>query len=129
MKNLLVKTPQKQDNKYAYFYSFMQTMPDKYYAFPKFLLESGYEHISLEAKIVYALMRDRMSYSIKNNWYDEFGRVYIMFTIGQTQELVGISKSTAIKAHKQLVEEGLIEKVSLGYGKPSRIYVKDYVGN
>ncbi len=127
MKNHSVKTHKQQDIKYAYFYSFMETVPDKYYAFPKFLLDGNYSHISLEAKITYTLMRDRLSYSLKNKWYDESGRVYIMFTIYQTQQLVGISKSSALRAHKQLVDAGLIEKVNLCFGKPSRIYVKDYI--
>ena len=112
---------------FSYFYSFVNSTPDQYYAMPKFLFENKFSNLSIDAKILYTLMRDRVSYSIRNKWEDDDGRVYILFTMSETEKYLGISKNTAIKAHRQLVEAGLIEKVNVCGVKPLRIYVKDYV--
>ena len=36
--------------------------------------------VSMEAKVLYGLMLDRMGLSVRNGWLDSEGRVYIYFT-------------------------------------------------
>ena len=49
-----------------------------FYRIPKLLFTSEYfKNLSCEAKVLYGLMLDRMSLSIKNRWFDEEDRAYI----------------------------------------------------
>mgnify|MGYP000075609380 CR=1 FL=1 len=51
-----------------------------FYRIPKLLFTSEYfKNLSCEAKVLYGLMLDRMSLSIKNRWFDEEDRAYISF--------------------------------------------------
>ena len=52
-----------------------------FYRIPKLLFTSEYfKNLSCEAKVLYGLMLDRMSLSIKNRWFDEEDRAYIFFS-------------------------------------------------
>ena len=49
-----------------------------YYRVPKLLFTHDYyREISTEAKILYSILLDRMQLSLKKQWFDEEGRVYI----------------------------------------------------
>ena len=53
-----------------------------FYRLPKILFaDPRFRGISAEAKILYGLLLDRMSLSVKNGWLDSTGRVYIIFTV------------------------------------------------
>ena len=53
-----------------------------FYRIPKLLFTSEYfKNLSCEAKVLYGLMLDRMSLSIKNRWFDEEDRAYIFFLL------------------------------------------------
>ena len=82
------------------------------------------------AKVLYGLMLDRMSLSIKNRWFDEEDRVYIIFTVEEIAELLNCGSQKAVKLMKELDSNqgiGLIEKKRLGLGKPNVIYVKNFM--
>lgn len=102
-----------------------------FYRVPKVLFtESCFKSLSCEAKILYGLMLDRMSLSIKNRWFDEQDRVYIIFTVEEIMELLGCGRQKAIKNIAELDAQkgiGLIEKRRLGLGKPNVIYVKNFM--
>ena len=54
----------------------------QFYRIPKLLFTSEYfKNLSCEAKVLYGLMLDRMSLSIKNRWFDEEDRAYIFFEV------------------------------------------------
>ena len=94
-----------------------------FYQFPKWLLEEEYKHLSIRAKIVYMLVFDRRTYSIKNNWYDKNGDVYVYFTIEELMEILSCSRQTIINAKKELNDSGLIKEVYQGLNRPNRIYI------
>ena len=94
-----------------------------FYQFPKWLLEEEYKHLSIRAKIVYMLVFDRRTYSIKNNWYDKNGDVYVYFTIEELMEILSCSRQTIINAKKELNDCGLIKEVYQGLNRPNRIYI------
>ena len=48
-----------------------------------------YKSVSMEAKVLYGLLLDRMNLSIRNGWLDEDGRVYIFFTLEDAIEFLG----------------------------------------
>ena len=85
-----------------------------------------YQKLSMESKVLYSMMFDRMSLSKKNNWKDEFGRVFIYYTVDEIIEKMGCCKQKAVKLLKELKEIGLIECERIGLTKPNRIYVKTY---
>ena len=68
-------------------------------------------------------MLDRLSLSQKNHWFDEYGRVYLIFTREEVQNKLCLSEKTVTKAFKQLLEVNLIAEKRQGLGKPNLIYV------
>ena len=84
----------------------------------------------MEAKVLYGLLLDRMGLSVKNNWLDGEGRVYIIFTIADVMETLGCAEQKANKLLNELdcaKGVGLIERVRRGLGKPNVIYVKNFI--
>ena len=101
----------------------------QFYKFDKWLLaEESLKKLSLTAKVLYMLIKDREEISIKNadKFTDEEGYLFQYFDQVKVGELMGISKNAVIKAFKDLQEYKLIEVVRQGQGKPNRIYVLDY---
>ncbi len=102
-----------------------------FYRIPKALFTDAYfKSLSCEAKILYGLMLDRMCLSMKNNWIDADGRVYIIFTLEQVTEYMNCGRDKGIKILAELDTKkgiGLIERVKQGFGKPNAIYVKNFV--
>ena len=80
--------------------------------------------------MLYGLMLDRMSLSMKNQWFDTEGRAYIYYSLEDIMDAMGCSNKKAISIMKELDIEsgiGLIEKKRQGQGKPTMIYLKQFV--
>lgn len=108
-----------------YYYG-TQAMQISFYKLPRALFKDDYfKDISSDAKLLYALMLDRTSLSMKNGWVDVKDRVYIIYKLEDIMEELGCSKPTSIKIVRELDGIGLIEKVHSGGGKPDIIYVKN----
>ena len=99
-----------------------------FYRIPKVLFtDKHFSKLSVEAKVLYGLLLDRMSLSLKNNWIDEEGKVYIYFKLDDVQECMGIGKDKCIKLFAELDKGiGLIERKRQGLGKPTMIYVMNF---
>ena len=95
-----------------------------YYRVPKALFTQKYSRLSADAKLLYGLLLDRMSLSLKHNWIDKQGRVYQYFTVNEAAELLNFGHEKVCKLFKELVENDLIERKRRGMGKPSVIYLK-----
>lgn len=115
---------------FKYFYGTEADM-FTFYRIPKILVtDEFFKSISNDAKMLYGLMLDRMSLSMKNGWVDEGNRVYINFSIEDVMEYLNVGKNTAVKIIAELDSEkgiGLIEKVKRGQGKATIIYVKSFM--
>ena len=99
-----------------------------FYQFPQWLLkDEPYKALGDKAKMMYMLLFDRRTLSIKNKWYDEDGRIYIIFTIEQFMQELNCSNKAVVKAKKELVEVGLLEEVRQGMNKPNRLYINGSV--
>ena len=83
-----------------------------------------YQHVTMEAKLLYGILLDRMSLSGKNDWCDAGGKVFIIYTVEELMEDFGCSNKTAIKLLRELEQSDLIVRQRQGLGKPSLIYVK-----
>lgn len=102
-----------------------------FYRLPKVLFtDARFSKLSAEAKILYGLMLDRMSLSIKNGWIDEENHVYIYFKLEDALDMLNIGKDKGVKLFAELDSEkgcGLIKRKKQGLGKPAIIYVMNFV--
>ena len=63
---------------------------ERYYQLPKFLFEGEFKKsLSAEAKLLYALLRDRFNLSCKNGWANEKGEVYLIFPREEMCDMIG----------------------------------------
>lgn len=101
-----------------------------FYRVPKLLIsDDRFRYVSTDAKLLYGLMLDRMSLSVKNGWLDSDNRVYIFFPVEEVMELMNCKSEKATRLLAELDGKkgiGLIERVRQGQGKPSRVYVKNF---
>ena len=98
-----------------------------FYRIPKALFqEPRFQSLSTDAKILYGILLDRMSLSVKNGWLDEQNRVFIIFTIEDVKRALCCADNKATKLLRELEKFGLIERKRRGLGKPSLVYVKNF---
>ena len=83
--------------------------------------------LSVNAKLLYGVLLDRMNLSMKNRWFDSENRVYIIYQIAEIMEDFNFSKKTAVRYLNELENFGLVEKKRRGLGLPSLLYVKNFV--
>jgi len=99
-----------------------------FYRIPKELIKNEkYEKMKNDSKILYGLLLDRNSLSIKNKWIDENNRVYIYYTREEAQEDLNIGNKKICDLFKELNQYGLIEEVRQGLNKANIIYVKKFI--
>lgn len=95
---------------------------------PKALItEKEFASLSLQAKILYGMLLDRMGMAQKNDWIDEENRVYVEYKISEIMSDMDICKQTAVKLLCELEKVGLIEKKTAGTGQASSLYVKNFI--
>ena len=90
------------------------------------ITEPYFRRLSTDAKLLYGLMLDRMSLSMKNGWMDDDGHVYIYFTLKEACERLCCKTDKAVKLFAELDSAkgvGLIRRVKQGLGRPAKIYV------
>ena len=98
-----------------------------FYRIPKALFqESRFQNLSTDAKTLYGILLDRMSLSVKNEWFDKKGRVFIIFTIEDVKRTLCCADNKAMKLFRELEKFGLVERKRRGLGKPSLVYVKNF---
>lgn len=88
-----------------------------------------YKKLSDSAKVTYAILNDRVSLSIKNNWVDDNGDIYFIFTNESLQNILDKSKNTITKIKKELQAVGLLEQIRTGFNKPNKLYLHDIETN
>ena len=92
---------------------------------PRFLYAGEFagNRISNNARNLYTLLLDRHKISIKNDWYDESGEVYIYFKREEMEQQLGISERTVSKVMQELKDLSLVEEKKQGLNKPNKIYL------
>lgn len=94
--------------------------------YPKrFITDERLRELPQNAKVLYALMLDRLSLSKANGWHDEEGMPYIYYAHEAVMQDLNISTNTASECVRALAERGLISRAPQGFGHPMRIYVRD----
>ena len=98
-----------------------------FFRIPKALFqEQRFQDLSTDAKTLYGILLDRMSLSVKNEWFDKKGRAFIIFTIEDVKRTLCCADNKATKLLRELEKFGLIERKRRGLGKPSLVYVKNF---
>ena len=98
-----------------------------FYRLPKALItDDRFNDISNNSKLLYGLMLDRMSLSVRSGWFDEENRVYIKYSLKSIMADLNCSKMTAVNMLKELQAIGLID-VEQKNGLANIIYVKNFV--
>ena len=113
--------------RFDYFYN-EQSESYSFYRTPKvFFTDDRFRCLSSDAKILYGILLDRVSLSARNKWIDEQGRIYVYMTISSIEKSIGRCHQKSCKLLDELERIGLIERVKQGQGKPTRIYVKNFI--
>ena len=101
---------------------------DKFYKLPKRLFkEDQFRSMTNEAKALYMILLDRCCLSECNGdaWRDEYGAIFIIFTIKEMMKLLHLGNKKINKMLKELEVHNLIYRSHQGLGKPNKIYVYD----
>ena len=112
---------------YEYFYG-AQAEQFSFYRIPKALFtEPNFRELSTDAKVLYGILLDRMSLSLKNQWLDAQNKVYIIFTVEEIMDSLNCANQKATRLMVELEKQaGLIERKRQGLGRPNLIYVKNF---
>ena len=115
------------------FISANETYRNLYYQLPKVLFTSEfYKTMSNDSKIAYAMLQDRCEYSIQNNWIDQDGHIYFIFTRNELMNILGCKENKIAKIKKELKDKNLLyekrippKKLPTGEFKnyPNRLYL------
>ncbi|MBQ9303848.1 replication initiator protein A [Butyrivibrio sp.] len=90
-------------------------------------LDDAFEPLSIEAKVVYGILLQRIKLAGRNGWRDEEGKLYVIYPLEQMRKDIGLSTKVISAGLKQLEEIGIIDIVVRGQGKPNIIYVKNFI--
>ncbi|WP_415067678.1 replication initiator protein A [Lacrimispora sp.] len=71
-----------------------------------------YQNLSCEARVLYAMLLDLTALSQKTGRCDNEGRAYVICSINDTMEMLGCSRSSALRYQRELVDMGLVIKHS-----------------
>lgn len=96
-----------------------------YVNIPKALIhEEAFSDVSLEAKMLYGLIMERMGMYRKNKWQDEQGRVYVLYPVKEITEDMNRSEASVSKYLSELENAKLLERVQSAPGRPCKLYLK-----
>lgn len=107
------------------FYKIQEAFSHSFYKIPQELFVNPLykDTLDLPSKVLYSFLLDRLSLSQKNNWYDEQGNIYLIFTRKEVEDKLNLSDKTVTKAFKQLTNAKLIYEKKQGFSKPKLIYI------
>ena len=94
---------------------------EMFYKLPQELFDDCFKGLSLGAKVLYAILRDKWGQSQKNGWHDENG-IYCNFSVKLLSELMGCSEKTVTSYKKELNDYRLISE-RRQFNSTNKIYV------
>lgn len=107
-------------------FNIKEIQKEKFYQLPKvFFTNPKYTELSNDAKITWSLLRDRLDLSIRNNWIDENGDIFFIYTNEKLKSILNISSPNKLsKIKKELTQADLFNQVRVGLNKPNKLYLK-----
>ncbi|WP_449126109.1 replication initiator protein A (plasmid) [Staphylococcus chromogenes] len=107
------------------YFTVQENYKERFYQIPKvFFTNETYKNLSNDTKIAYGILRDRVELSIKNNWVDDLGNIYFIYTVKHLEIILNCGNKKAIKIKNELEEADLLEQKRLGLNKPNMLYLK-----
>ena len=104
----------------------------KFYALPQILIQGEkYKSLSDGAILLYSVLRDRLEYSLRNNWVDENDNVYFIYTNNELKDLRNWSNNKINKIKHELIAANLLYQKHMGFNpktgknEPNRLYLAD----
>ena len=94
---------------------------EMFYKLPQELFDECFKGLSIGAKVLYAILRDKWGQSQKNGWHDENG-IYCNFSVKLLSELMGCSEKTITSYKKELNDYCLISE-KRQFNSTNKIYV------
>ena len=86
------------------FYTLKEEITLRFYQTPKALFKNPkYRDLSLGPKLMYSILRDRLDISIKNNWKDEKGCIYLIFSVEELASLLEMDRTAVMRYKKSLL--------------------------
>ncbi|HCX9496485.1 TPA: replication initiator protein A [Staphylococcus aureus] len=106
------------------FYSIQEKYKEKFFQLPKvFFTNDSYKKMSNDAKISYAILKDRLELSIKNNWVDNNGNIYFIYTVTELEGILNCGNKKVAKIKKELENNELLIQKRQGLNKPNLLYL------
>lgn len=104
-------------------YEIMDRAKFVFYQIPKILIhgEKYKDNLTNNDILAYSILMDRLNVSIKNNWYDEEGYIYFVYSNNELQKILNVSKNTVVKIKRNLTKVGLLEEERTG--RANRLYL------
>ncbi|GEQ34156.1 replication protein RepA [Marinilactibacillus psychrotolerans] len=114
------------------FYKADNVYANLFFRFPRALMyNEKYKDLSAEAKLAYMVLKDRLEYSLQNNWFDEDNNIFFIFTNKELRDLFSCSEHKAIKIKKELEQVNLLFQKKMGFDPKSKTNLPNrlYLGN
>ena len=105
-------------------YKVNEALENVFYQIPKELLVNPiYNDLDSNSILLYGLLLDRLSVSMKNKWIDKDGNIYLIYSRKEAQKMLKLSDKPITKSFKKLEEAKLIYEIRSGFRKNNIIYV------
>lgn len=96
----------------------------KYMQMPTWLFyDPKYTDLSLDAKMIYTLLLNRLTLSQQNGWVNENGEVFLIYPRQSLAEMLHICEQRVSAAMRALIDAQLIWECRCGRGMPNQIYL------
>lgn len=97
---------------------------NRFFQLPKFLFEGEFKTaLSAEAKLLYALLRDRHELSLQNGWVNDKNEVFLIYKREEMCDMLGCGKDKIIKLINELKKCGLLDEERQGQSMPNLIFL------
>ena len=87
-----------------------EVLKEDYIQMPKWLFNEEFKSLSNDGKVLYSVLRDRHRLSVANNWVNENGEIYFLFSRENMSEMLNCNIKSAIKYFKELLKFNLVEE-------------------
>lgn len=105
-------------------YKVNEVLENVFYQIPKELFTNPlYSNLNSDSILLYGLLLDRLSVSMKNKWIDKDGNIYLVYSRKEAQKMLKLSDKPITRAFRKLQDAKLIYEIRTGFKKNNIIYV------
>ncbi len=105
-------------------YKVNEVLENVFYQISKELFTNPlYSNLNSDSILLYGLLLDRLSVSMKNKWIDKDGNIYLIYSRKEAQKMLKLSDKPITNAFRKLQDAKLIYEIRAGFKKNNIIYV------